>query len=124
MANGPTKRGKGRPPGEFGAALSGASPEHLAYLRNIAKGINGELNEPAGKYLPQFQRQGGPMANEQRSIQRNAGLERVAIALREPILARMSDSSAAVHLATEMKLSPHTLRKYIAQIRKLTGPTS
>jgi hypothetical protein len=92
-------------------------------LRSIATGINSELNEPAGGYLPQFQRQGGAIANHNRSKQRSVSIERVTVALNNPVLARMSDLSAAVNLATEMKLSPHTLRKYIAQIRKLTGPS-
>jgi hypothetical protein len=93
-------------------------------LRSIAQGINSELNEPAGKHLPQFQRQGGAMANMDRANRRKEAVGRVAILLNNPILARMSDLSAAAHLAAEIGLRPHTLRKYIAQIRKLTGPTS
>ena len=129
------QRGRGRPDGPFTAALRSVSLERMALLTDIAQRINGdviqtaaaataEANKTRREILQHNQPKGAVMANEDRNRERMNRLVRLRKALENPKLAQLTASSAAMHLSTELGLSPHTLRKDIAELRKLTGPTS
>ena len=116
-------------------ALQNAAPERLAILAATAQRINddvlptgiaaaAEARKTRREILQHYQPTGSTMANNERTGERLIRLERIRKALAAPKLAQLTASSAAAHLSGELELSPHTLRKDIAEIRKLTGPTS
>jgi len=131
MADSQSGRGRGRPPSETTVFLRTTAPE---YLKRDGPGINrGVLETPKDfavnlaktrrEIRQHYQREGAAAArsiNVQRSADRKKRLIEVALRLKNPVVANMSISSAAAHLSTKLGLSPHTLRKYIAEIRKLS----
>lgn len=137
MSNAPKKRRRGRPPGEFALALSVAPPKYLAELHTQSNRTNadvlGDPRENAAataktrrEVMQHFQKVGGEQANDVRNEVRVARFDVIQAALRDPLrnLAKLSDSRAAEILSVELGLSPNTLRRDIAEIRKLIGPTS
>jgi hypothetical protein len=116
-------------------AIAGTNPERLATLAHEAKRINADVITPPEmasatirqtwrEIFQHYQPKGSTLANTERNGERLNRLKRIGEALDDPKLARLSASSAAAHLSSLLGLSPHTLRKDIAEIRKLTGPTS
>ena len=104
-------------------------------LADIASRINGDVlrtemdattedRKIRREILQHYQTKGSTLANDERNGERLKRLKFIGEALDDPKLARMTASSAAAHLSPVIGLSPHTLRKDIAEIRKLTGPTS
>ncbi len=135
MADSQSGRGRGRPPSETTVFLRAKAPE---YLKRDGPGINRDVLEVPQEFAvnlaktrreirQHYQRDGVAAArsiNVQRSADRDKRLIDVELGLQNSVVANMSVSSAAAHLSTQLGLNPHTLRKYIAEIRKLSRPSS
>jgi hypothetical protein len=131
----PMVKGRGRPPSDFTNAGANLSEDRRRQLGLDAERINSEviptpkqLAESARKtrreVLQHYQPEGAPAANQVRELDRVARLQKVAEVLDNSKFARMSAYSAAVHISKGTGLSPRTVRQYIAEIRKLAGPSS
>lgn len=131
----PIKRGRGRPKGDFARAIECAPPAYLTKLAGVAESINGEflpndataaeISKTRREIMQVYQVEGGLIANETRINARAKRLEIIAKALADPLrnVGRLSDIRAAEMLSLDLKLSKHTLRRDIAELRKLIGPT-
>ncbi len=127
-------KARGRPPSAFTVAVNSASPEYLVLLGqgpHVNSDVLTSASESAAtihktrrEILKHYQQEGATTANGLRSDVRKSRLAVITQALNDPRRAQLSASNVAAILSKELGLSPHTLRKDIAEIRKLTGPSS
>lgn len=134
MSDKPERKGRGRPPGETTLFKRMPLPDYLMRPGNSninddilqsAEAAAGEMARTRRQILQHFQPMGADEANAVRKDDRNARLKLISEKLMDPArnFGRMSAIDAAARLASELGFSKHTLRKDIAEIRKLTGPT-
>lgn len=128
-----TQRVRGRPLGPFSAAVAATDAERLVKLARCAECINGDVITPQKmasvnirktrrEIFQHYQPEGSAVANETRADERIKRLALIEAALNDQSrnLRRLSNIRAADILAGEFGLSLHTLRKDVAEIRKLT----
>ena len=128
-------KARGRPPSPLIGAVQSVSPKYAAVLARAANRVNGEvltssedsataLQKTRREILKHYQFEGGATANAVRSDERKVRLAKITEALNDPRRSQLSTKRMAEILSEQLGRSPHTLRKDIAEIRKLTGPTS